>query len=77
MGFGPEQVNIPENFIVPMSFTQYGGHASIHIRFDSTATESLYTYTKNTTTNAVSTTLPGDNIAFLQGMYECFHFSQR
>jgi len=67
MGFGPEQLSIPDDFIYPMSFAQYGGHSSIHIRYDSSSTESLYLYSKNIT-NTTTFTAPGDNIAFLQGM---------
>ena len=35
LGFGPEQLSIPSNFVIPVSsFGMYGGHASIHIRYD-------------------------------------------
>jgi len=67
MGFGPEQLSIPDDFVYPMSFARYGGHSSIHIRWNSSSTESLYVYSKNLT-NITMTTVPGDNVAFLQGM---------
>ncbi len=66
MGFGPEQLSIPDDFEYPMSFARYGGHSSIHIRYDSSSTESLYVYSKNLT-NTTTANAPGDNIAFLQG----------
>ncbi len=60
MGFGPEQLSIPSDFEIPVSsFAKYGGHASIHIRYDSSSTNVYY----NKGDNA-----PGDNIAYLQGM---------
>lgn len=36
----------------------YGGHASIHVRYDSRSTALLYRQGENA---------PGDNVAFLQG----------
>ena len=68
MGFGPEQLSIPDNFIYPMSFATYGGHSSLHIRYNSSSTEPLYFYSKNST-NITTVTRPlNDNIAFLQGV---------
>ena len=59
MGFGPEQLSIPENCELPVSsFATYGGHASIHIRYDSKTTDLFYRQGENA---------PGDNIAYLQG----------
>ena len=50
---------MPEGFEVPVSsFAEYGGHASICIRYDSQTTSPLYRIGDNA---------PGDNIAFLQG----------
>lgn len=59
MGFGPEQLSIPNNFRIPVSsFGMYGGHASIRIRYDSQSLDVLY----NKGGDA-----PGNNIEFLQG----------
>ncbi len=59
MGFGPEQLSIPDEFQPPVSsLASYGGHASIHIVYDKTITNPLY--------RVGDTTPPGDNIAYLQ-----------
>lgn len=59
LGFGPEQTSIPSDFELPVSsFATYGGHASIHIRYDAQTTNVFYT--------AGSADLPGDSIAYLQ-----------
>jgi len=59
MGFGPEQMSIPAEFRLPVSsFQDYGGHASIHIRYDSQATFSYY--------RGDGVAL-GDNVAYVQG----------
>ena len=42
------------------SFSEYGGHASINIRYDSKTTDVLYRKGDDA---------PGNNIAFLQGAY--------
>ena len=61
MGFGPEQLSIPENFQIPVSsFGQYGGHASICIRYNTQAKSALY---------RIGDAAPGDNIAYLQGKF--------
>jgi hypothetical protein len=58
MGYGPEQLSIPNDFTIPISpFAKYGGHASIHIVYDSKATAPLY---------RKGDAAPGSNIAFLQ-----------
>uniref|UniRef100_A0A7S4REZ5 VOC domain-containing protein n=1 Tax=Ditylum brightwellii TaxID=49249 RepID=A0A7S4REZ5_9STRA len=58
MGFGPEQLSIPSDFEIPVSsFAKYGGHASIHIRYDSKSLSPLYKRGEDA---------PGDNIAYLQ-----------
>ncbi|KAG7374776.1 hypothetical protein IV203_013871 [Nitzschia inconspicua] len=58
MGFGPEQLSIPDSFQIPVSaFAEYGGHASICIRYDSSTTAPLYRQGDDA---------PGDNIAYLQ-----------
>lgn len=59
MGFGPEQLSIPETFQPPVSsFASYGGHASIHIVYDQNIANPLY--------RVGDATPPGDNIAYLQ-----------
>ncbi len=58
MGFGPEEMNIPNEFEMAVSsFASYGGHASICIRYDSQAIETFYKQG-----NDVS----GENIAYVQ-----------
>jgi hypothetical protein len=58
MGYGPEQLSIPDDFTIPVSsFGKYGGHASIHIVYDSKATTPLYRKGDDA---------PGNNIAFVQ-----------
>lgn len=60
LGFGPEQMSIPSDFELPVSaFSEYGGHASIEVRFDPKTTTSYYD----------GTTMGGNNIAYLQGTY--------
>mmetsp|Transcript_20014 Transcript_20014/g.22676 ORF Transcript_20014/g.22676 Transcript_20014/m.22676 type:complete len:430 (-) Transcript_20014:3-1292(-) len=70
MGFGPEEMNIPSNFELPVSsFAQYGGHASIHIRYDSQATSLYYKAGDDETP-------PGDNIAYIQVGVPGYRISQ-
>ena len=58
LGFGPEQLSVPADFRMGVSpFAQYGGHATIHVRYDSSSTDVLYQKGQNA---------PGDNIAYLQ-----------
>lgn len=58
MGYGPEQISVPENFEVPVSsFGLNGGHGSIRMRFDSRATDVFY---------RKGDPAPGDNVAYLQ-----------
>lgn len=58
LGFGPEQLSIPPDFTVPVSsFYEYGGHASIHLVYDSKSTSVLYN---------IGDPAPGNNIAYLQ-----------
>jgi hypothetical protein len=58
LGFGPEEMRIPENFEIPVSsFSRYGGHASICVRYDSQIADLYYKKGDDA---------PGDNIAFLQ-----------
>ena len=59
LGYGPEQLSIPSDFELPVSsFAKYGGHASIHIRFDNKAMAPLYRIGDDPT---------GNNIEFIQG----------
>lgn len=68
LGFGPEQLSIPKDFEIPVSsFGQYGGHASVCVRYDSRATSILYRLGDNA---------PGDNIAFLQVGVPSYRISQ-
>lgn len=58
LGFGPEQLSIPSEFTIPVSsFSTYGGHASIHLQYDSQTKSPLY---------RIGDPAPGDNIAYLQ-----------
>lgn len=58
MGFGPEQLSIPTNFVTGVSsFGEYGGHASIRIVYDKKTTTPLY---------RTGEAAPGNNIAYLQ-----------
>ena len=62
LGFGPEQLSIPDGFQVPVSaFAEYGGHASINVRYDSSLTTPLYRQGDDA---------PGTNIAYLQREYK-------
>jgi hypothetical protein len=68
LGFGPEQLSIPSAFTIPVSsFAEYGGHASIHIRYDSQDTNVYY---------RSGETAPGDNIAYLQVGVPTYRISQ-
>jgi catechol 2,3-dioxygenase-like lactoylglutathione lyase family enzyme len=43
LGYGPEQLSIPADFVLPVSsFRYYGGHASIHLLYDSQASVPFY-----------------------------------
>ena len=58
MAYGPEQMSIPSDWEPAVSsFGNYGGHASIHIRYDAKSTELFYKKGNDA---------PGDNIAYLQ-----------
>lgn len=71
LGFGPEELNVPKDFEFPVSsFGQYGGHASLHIRYDSQTASPFYTGGTSTTSS------PGDNIAFLQVGVPSYRISQ-
>jgi catechol 2,3-dioxygenase-like lactoylglutathione lyase family enzyme len=69
LSFGPEQLSIPSDCRLPVSsFAKYGGHASIHLVYDATATAPLY---RNGDAAA-----PGDNIAYLQMGVPAYRISQ-
>lgn len=55
---------MPSDFTIPVSsLSQYGGHASLHIRYDPSATAPLYKRSGGEFNNEPA---PGDNIAYLQ-----------
>lgn len=59
LGFGPEQLDVPSDFQLPVSsFNLYGGHASVHLVYDASLKSPLY----RTGDDAP----PGDNVAYLQ-----------
>lgn len=69
MAFGPEQMSIPSDWELGVSsFSNYGGHASIHIRYDSSVTEAFYKIGANEA--------PGNNIAYLQMGVPNYRISQ-
>jgi len=58
LGFGPEQLSVPDDFELPVSsFGKYGGHASINVRYDSQSMAPLYREGDDA---------PGNSIAYLQ-----------
>jgi hypothetical protein len=58
LGYGPEQLSIPRDFQVGVSsFAEYGGHASVNVRYDSSTMSPLY---------RPGDDAPGNNIAYLQ-----------
>jgi hypothetical protein len=68
LGYGPEQLSIPTDFTAPVSsFATYGGHASIHLVYDSQSTTPLY---------RSGDAAPGDNIAYLQVAVPGYRISQ-
>jgi catechol 2,3-dioxygenase-like lactoylglutathione lyase family enzyme len=69
LGFGPEQLSVPADFTFPVSsFYEYGGHASIHLVYDSKDTLVYY--------NIGDSSAPGDNIAYLQLGVPTYRISQ-
>lgn len=68
LGFGPEQLSIPDDFEIPVSsFAKYGGHASIHIVYDERTMSPLY---------RIGDPAPGNNIAYLQLGVPTYRVSQ-
>jgi hypothetical protein len=75
MGFGPEQMSIPGEWEPAVSsWASYGGHASVHIRYDGQTVEPYYTKGNgngNDSDNDSGAPAPGNsnsnsNIAYLQ-----------
>lgn len=60
LGYGPEQLTkVPSDFVAPVSsFARYGGHASVHLVYDSRTKAPLYRISDPAP--------PGDSIAYLQ-----------
>ena len=88
LGFGPETLSIPSTFTLPVSsFSQYGGHASIHVRYDQQQQQQqqflasqnkapspqYYQRSDGEFNNALPT---GDNIAYLQLGVPAYRVSQ-
>lgn len=68
LGFGPEQLRIPDDFQIPISsFAKYGGHASIHLIYDAKETTPYY---------RIGDSAPGNNIAYLQVGVPAYRISQ-
>lgn len=68
LGFGPEQLSIPERFTLPVSsFAEYGGHSSINIRYDAKTMDAFYKKGDNA---------PGNNVAYLQVGVPQYRISQ-
>eukprot|EP00980_Cylindrotheca_fusiformis_P006525 scaffold1384_cov116-Cylindrotheca_fusiformis.AAC.3 len=68
LGFGPEQLSIPDDFELPVSsFAKYGGHASVNVRYDSKVLSPFY---------RIGQDAPGNNIAFLQVGVPGYRISQ-
>ncbi|KAL7430716.1 LOW QUALITY PROTEIN: hypothetical protein ACHAXH_003978 [Discostella pseudostelligera] len=92
LGFGPETLSIPSTFTLPVSsFSQYGGHASIHVRYDpqqqllaSSSQSSSETITPSSqpqyyqrSPGEFNNAPPtGDNIAYLQLGVPAYRISQ-
>jgi hypothetical protein len=68
LGFGPEQLRIPDDFQIPVSsFAKYGGHASVHLIYDAKETTPYY---------RIGDGVPGNNIAYLQMGVPAYRISQ-
>jgi hypothetical protein len=74
LGYGPEQLSIPSNFVLPVSSWQtYGGHSSIHLVYEDTNLQSNNKNNNHDNDNMIEPyynmgdeTLPGNNIAYIQ-----------
>jgi len=59
IGFGPEELKVPDDYEFGVnSFAMYGGHASLHIRYDAQSSNVYY--------RGPGTDMLGDNVAYLQ-----------
>jgi hypothetical protein len=91
LGFGPETLSIPSTFTLPVSsFSQYGGHASIHVKYDpqllassssqssseTIATPSQPQYYQRSPGEFNNAPPTGDNIAYLQLGVPAYRISQ-
>jgi hypothetical protein len=69
LGFGPEQLDVPSDFEIPVSsFAKYGGHASVHLVYDSATKAPLY--------RVGSDAPPGDSVAYLQVSVPAYRISK-
>ena len=69
LGFGPEQLGVPPNFVLPVSsFAEYGGHASLHLVYDSSLSSPLY--------RVGSEQVPGSNVAYVQVAVPSYRISR-
>ena len=74
LGFGPETLSVPSNFELPVSsLSQYGGHASLHIRYDPSTMAPYYKRSSGEFNNEPAN---GDNIAYLQVGVPLYRISQ-
>ena len=65
LAFGPEQMSIPDQWEPAVSsLASYGGHASIHIRYDSQTSQNYYN--PNFDSGYNTSPAPGNNVAYLQ-----------
>lgn len=68
LGFGPEEMAVPTDFTPgPSSFNMYGGHASLHLRYDSRSVEPFYKGNGEA---------PGNNIEYVQVGVPSYRISQ-
>ena len=79
LGFGPEDLDVPLGFVLPVSsFGEYGGHASLHVRCDPAppgggAMTTTYARSPGEYNDAPA---PGDNVAYLQLGVPTYRISQ-
>lgn len=79
LGYGPEDLDVPSDFVLPVSsFSKYGGHASLHVRYDPSSSLShnaapLYVRSSGEYNDAPA---PGDNVAYLQLGVPTYRISQ-
>ncbi|KAL3816119.1 hypothetical protein ACHAXA_011616 [Cyclostephanos tholiformis] len=81
LGFGPEDLEIPSDFVLPVSsFARYGGHSSLHVRYDGASTASssstnvpLYLRSPGEYNESPA---PGNNVAYLQLGVPTYRISQ-